>query len=155
MDQQSEILQLNAKVSALEKALGNLHRQAQEQQKTAETELRKSQAELRELRHDYEILRVQKGGFGFKMMMFASLGAFFTGLLLCYLFFRLREKPNEAFQDFAHTHQLQLERNIADGNFIGAEKLLKLEEEHPDNAIIKPQLQFSRKIIEAARKRCE
>ena len=117
--------------------------------------MRDTHAAHRQLQQDYEILRVQKGGFGFKIMLFMSFGAFVSGLLLCLLFFRLREKPNEAFHKFAHTHQLNLERSIAEGNFEAAEKALKIEEENPDNAIIRPQLQFSRKIIEAARKKCD
>ena len=66
-----------------------------------------------QMQHDYEQLRVQKGGFGMKMLTLSGFLGFLSGLLLCavYIIF-LRPKPDHtaAFEQFRNAHLFNYER---------------------------------------------
>ena len=53
---------------------------------------------LREENHriqrGYEILRIQKGGFGFKMLLASGIGGFVTALVLCFVYLKFKPKPD-------------------------------------------------------------
>ncbi|MEQ1747180.1 MAG: hypothetical protein ABMA02_17245 [Saprospiraceae bacterium] len=108
--------------------------------------------------HDYELLRVQKGGFGLKMLLFSGFGGFVSGALLLgvYLVF-LRPKTDHqaAFEQFRDAHQFSYERAISQGRFGEVEQDLQQNLDLPENAVIRPQVDFVKKIVGAARRRCE
>jgi len=107
---------------------------------------------------DYERLRVQKGGFGLKMLLFSGWGGFFSGLLVCAVYFLfLHPKADHvvAFAHFRNAHLFNYERAISQGKFGEVEQDLQQNLDSPENAVIRPQLDFARKLVGAARRRCE
>jgi hypothetical protein len=125
----------------------------------AERQLGKAlRTESRRILHDYERLRVQKGGFGLKMLMLSGLGAFLSGVLVCTVYFSfLRLKADEvaAFERFRNAHLFDYERAINEGLFREVELDLQQNLELPENAGIRPELEFGKMIVGAARRRCE
>jgi hypothetical protein len=112
------------------------------------------QEEIRELQHDYQSLRLQKGGFGFKMLLAFAFAGMFAGVAVCYLFFRPKDDHVQAFERFRREHQYNIEFSIGQGKFADAEADLKDSAEKPENAIIKPEIDWTRKIVGAAKRRC-
>lgn len=107
---------------------------------------------------DYERLRVQKGGFGLKMLFFSGWGGFFSGALVCAVYFIfLHPKADHvvAFTRFRDAHLFNYELSINEGHFGAVEQNLKESLDMPENAAIRPQLEFVKKIVGAARRRCE
>jgi hypothetical protein len=110
------------------------------------------------MQHDYEQLRVQKGGFGIKILTLSGFVGFLSGLLLCvvYVVF-LHPKPDHAvaFEHFRNAHLFNYERSISAGKFGEVEQHLSQSLEAPEHQIIRPELEFAKKIVGAARRRCE
>ncbi len=108
--------------------------------------------------HDYEQLRVQKGGFGLKMLMLSGLAAFLSGVLMCAVYFIfLHPKADHvvAFERFRNAHLFNYERAISEGKFREVEQDLEQNLELPEHAAIRPEMEFAKKIVGAARRRCE
>lgn len=108
--------------------------------------------------HDYERLRVQKGGFGLKMLLFSGWGGFFSGALVCavyFIFLHPKADHDVAFARFREAHLFNYERSISQGQFGAVEQDLQQNLDLPENAAIRPQLEFAKKIVGAARRRCE
>ena len=116
------------------------------------------QEERHQLQHDYNLLRVQKGGFGIKMLTLSGFAGFLSGLLILvlYLFF-LQPKSEDAlvFEQFRDTHLFNYERSISQGDFEAVELSLQQNLELPENKIIRPEIEFAKKIVGAAKRRCE
>jgi hypothetical protein len=111
-----------------------------------------------QMQHDYEQLRVQKGGFGMKMLTLSGFLGFLSGLLLCavyIVFFRPKPDHTAAFEQFRNTHLFNYERAISEGKFEEVEQDLQQNLEIPENNIIRPELEFAKKIVGAAKRRCE
>ena len=108
-----------------------------------------------QLEKDYETLRIQKGGFGFKILWLSGFMGFLSGLVLCYLFFRPSSKHEEVFSNFQHSTQFHVEYAIGQGDFVKAEELLKSSSESKDYSIIEPEIEMMRKIVGAAKRKCE
>lgn len=108
------------------------------------------------LQHDYEILRIQKGGFGFKMLLLSGLGGFVTALVLCFVYLKLKPKNPEtvAFGQFQRENLFNYELAISKGQFDEVEKSLDQCFERPEYDAIEPQLVFTREIVKAAKNRC-
>ncbi len=112
------------------------------------------QGELRELQGDYENLRVQKGGFGFKMLLATGFAGTLVGIVVCFLFFRPTDHRAKAFQRFQREQLFKVEYAISEGRFEDAAKMLASSAENPDNALIREELESLRKITEVAKRRC-
>ncbi len=116
---------------------------------------------LHEERHqfqlDYERLRVQKGGFGLKAMFLSGFSGFLSGLALCGLAWLLRPKDDHiaAFLRFRDAHLFQYELAISKGQFQEVESSLHQSAALPENKLIQPELEFARKLVGAAKRRCE
>jgi len=108
-----------------------------------------------QLEKDYETLRIQKGGFGFKILWLSGFMGFLSGLVLCYLFFRPSSKHEEVFSNFQLSTQFHVEYAIGQGDFVKAEELLKISSESKDYSIIEPEIEMMRKIVGAAKRKCE
>lgn len=109
------------------------------------------------LQHDYERLRVQKGGFGLKAMALSGFGGFFTALVLCILYLLLRPSDDHTatFARFRDANQFRYELAISEGRFEEVEKGLQESAELPENKLIRPEIEFARKMVGAAKRRCE
>jgi prefoldin subunit 5 len=114
-------------------------------------------AENLELQHAYEQLRVQKGGFGFKMLLFSGLGGFFTALVLCFVYLKLKPKDphTAALADFRHQHLFNYELALSQKRFGEVAASLEKSIQHPDYQPIKTDLVMLRELLEAAQKGCE
>jgi len=160
------------RIAALEQALQAAENKAQKyarelenlRQQCAENlfEERKINKRLHEEHHhlqrDYAQLRVQKGGFGIKILSLSGFAGFLSGLLLCavYLFFlKPKDQHTALFAAFRDKHQFNYERAISAGDFDSVESDLQNALETPDYKIIYPEIEFTKKIVGAAKRRCE
>ncbi|MCS7036383.1 MAG: hypothetical protein NZM41_06930 [Saprospiraceae bacterium] len=162
---------LAAQIAEMQKNLSNLAQAEQRCREQLET-LRQRYADdlfaerqltrqLREDRHriqqDYERLRVQKGGFGLKMLLLSGFSGFMSALLLCaiYVWF-LKPAPNYVadMTRFREAHQLTLERALSEGRFDEVEQALEKSIQEPQNSTIRPGLEFARKLLDDARRGC-
>ncbi|MEO6760094.1 MAG: hypothetical protein ABIO24_11625 [Saprospiraceae bacterium] len=146
------------RIDALERAFADAEHRAQKygQERDASQEQVKSlQAETHRLQRNYASLRLQKGGFGFKTMLLTGFVGTVVGLALCYLFFRPRDQDQEVFRQFREQHQFNLELAISNGEFAQVDSVLKVSLEQPQNTVIRPELEFTRKIAGAAWRRCK
>lgn len=113
---------------------------------------------LREENHriqqGYENLRIQKGGFGFKMLMLSGLGGFVTALLLCFVYLKLKPKDahTQALHDFRRTHLFDYEWALSKRQFEEVKISLEKEIKNPDNQVIKTEIEMLRELVEAAEK---
>ena len=113
--------------------------------------------ERRQLQIDYGRLRVQKGGFGLKAMALSGFGGFFTALILCALYLWLRPKADHvaAFIAFRDANLFNYELAISKGDFETIERDLQKKNDQPEYKLIRPEIDFTRKIVGAAKRRCE
>lgn len=147
----------NDRIAALEKALVEAERRNQKlvadltrhKEQTAE-----QQAELRQLQRDYETLRVQKGGFGLKMLFANGLGGFLTGLVVCYALVWLTDRRPQQFERFRREQLFKVEYAISEGKFQEAAQILKNSAEDPENYPLHDEIEAFRGVVEAARRRC-
>lgn len=124
----------------------------------AERQLAKRLHEDRhQLQLDYERLRVQKGGFGLKAMSLSGFAGFLSALVLCifYLLLRPKDSHTTAFVAFRDAHQFQYELAISEGKFGEVENSLLKSQDLPENKLIQPEIEFARKMVGAAKRRCE
>lgn len=110
--------------------------------------------ESRRLQHDYEALRLQKGGFGFKMLLAVGFLAALLGLVSCYVFFRFKSTDTKTFQHFTREHQFRFEYALSHGQFEEVEAALRNSAQHPEFHSIQPEIEFTKKIVEAAKRGC-
>ncbi len=146
------------RLSALERAFTDAEHRAQkyvQERDHAQAQSKALQAETHQLQRDYASLRLQKGGFGFKSLLFAGTVGTFLGLGACYLFFRPKNMETETFQRFREENQFNLELAISQGEFAQVDSVLKISLQQSANHSIRPELEFTRKIAGAAWRRCE
>ena len=115
---------------------------------------------LREENHriqqGYETLRIQKGGFGFKMLLASGLGGFVTALLLCFVYIKLKPKPDyvATFAEFRRENLFNYELNLSKGDFdaveVSLQDCIKREEYLP----VQAEIHFTQKIVGAAKRYC-
>ncbi len=114
--------------------------------------------EHHQLQRDYGQLRVQKGGFGIKVLVLSGFSGFLTGVLLCavYVIFLKPKDPHTAlFAEFKDAHQFNYERAITAGDFESVERDLQLNLEAREYKPIHPEIEFVKKIVGAAKRRCD
>lgn len=158
-DSKQLIAEQQKRIEALERNITEAERTVQ-QYKDEWSALYDQARDLREmnsrLQHDYESLRIQKGGFGFKMLMFSGLAGFALAVLLCFAYIKLKPKEAHvvAFRKFQRENLFNYELAISRGQFDEVEKSLEFNMERPEYQAIVPELEFTRNMIEAARRRC-
>lgn len=113
--------------------------------------------EHRQLKHGYEQLRLQKGGFGFKMLLLAGFAGTVVALAACFVYLKLQPKDPHtlAFEHFRHEHLFQYELAISKGQLDVVEQSLRNELENPDNQAIKPEIAFIRQLITTTKRHCK
>lgn len=108
---------------------------------------------VQQLRDDYQALRQQKGGFGFKMLLICGFFSAVAGFGLHWLVSRTGGEPSRVFQKFKDETQFNIEYDISQGNFEKVENTLKNSLEKYEYAPIQPELEFFRKIMGATRRK--
>ncbi|MCC7465796.1 MAG: hypothetical protein IT261_05980, partial [Saprospiraceae bacterium] len=110
--------------------------------------------ENQQLQHEYENLRIQKGGFGFKMLLLSGLGGFFTALILCFVYLKLKPKDPHtiALQHFKREHLFEFELALSKGQFQEVRNSIESAIHKPENLPIKTDLEIIRELLEAAEK---
>lgn len=117
--------------------------------------------ELREenhrLQHAYETLRIQKGGFGFKMLLLSGLGGFVTALALSFIYLKLKPKEPAvaAFRQFQQENTINFELAIGNGQFEEVEQTLENSLARPEYKAIEPQIIFIKEMMKATKNRCK
>ena len=113
--------------------------------------------ENQKIQQGYESLRVQKGGFGFRMLMISGFGGFFTALVLCFVYLKLKPKPNyvATFQEFRREYLFDYELQLSQGDFSAVESSLMQNSQNPSYAPIKDEIHFTRKLLGAAKRYCQ
>lgn len=117
--------------------------------------------ELREahqkMQHDYESLRLQKGGFGFKMLLLIGAIGTMIGLVFCFLYIKLRpQEPHaQALQRFRREQVYQYEIQLSNGQFEEVHQAIHLEREKTENQSIHAELDLLENIVGAARRGCK
>ncbi len=124
-------------------------------------EERQQVRQLREDRHrilqDYERLRLQKGGFGLKMLALSGFSGFMSAIVLCALYLWLIRPKTEyeaVFESFRSAHQLTFEIALVEGRFADVAQVLEASEGKPEYGVIRPALEFARKMVGAAERGC-
>lgn len=113
--------------------------------------------EQRILLHDYEQLRLQKGGFGFKMLLLAGFLGTVVALMGCFVYLKLKPKDAhvQAFEHFQNKHLMEYQLAISNGQLESVEQSLRDELDNPDYREIKPELTFVRQMITTTRRHCK
>jgi len=113
--------------------------------------------EHRQLQHGYEQLRLQKGGFGFKMLLLAGFMGTVVALAACFVYLRLKPKDPHtvAFEHFQREHLFEYELAISKGEWDAVEQSLRKEIELPENQAIKPELAFIRQLVTTTKRHCK
>lgn len=113
--------------------------------------------ENQRLQHGYESLRLQKGGFGFKMLLLSGLGGFMTAIVLCTLYIKLQPAPPyvATFERFRRDHLFDYEFKLSQGEFDAVQSSLQTCAELPEYRLIYPQIIFTQKILGAAQRHCQ
>lgn len=111
--------------------------------------------ENRRLQQAYESLRVQKGGFGFTMLLTAGAVAMLFGLAVGYILIRLSNDSSKAFRRFQGEQQFQLEFSLNQGRFEEASAILSQAASHPEYRLVLSQIEFTQKLLKAAQQGCE
>lgn len=145
------------RTAALELQLADCQQRSQRYEE-AWSELFDQQKALREetlqLQHSYENLRIQKGGFGFKMLLFSGLGGFFTALILCFIYLKIKPKAphTTSLQNFKREHLFEYELALSKGQFQEVKSSLESAMQKGENQPIKTDLEIIRELLEAAEK---
>ncbi len=113
--------------------------------------------ENHKIQHGYEILRIQKGGFGFRMLMLSGLGGFVTALLLCFVYVKLKPKPDyvATFDQFRRENLFEYELSLSKGDFDAVEASLLDCSKRPEFKHIQPEIYFTQKVVGAAKRYCK
>jgi hypothetical protein len=113
--------------------------------------------ENHQLQQGYENLRIQKGGFGIKMLLLSGLGGFLTALILCFVYIKLKPKDAHivAMNNFRRAHLFEYELALSKNQFNEVKTSLENELRHPDNKPITLEIEMLREMVEAAEKGCK
>jgi hypothetical protein len=113
--------------------------------------------ENQRIQQGYERLRIQKGGFGFKMLLASGMGGFFTALVLCFVYVKLKPKPDyvATFEQFRRENLFNYELKLSNGDFESVELSLEKCLHQPEFQAIKPEIMFSQKVVGAAKRFCK
>lgn len=113
--------------------------------------LEATEQEVQRWRSDYERLRIQKGGFGFKMLILTGFTALLFGLGAGWWFFRPKESNSTLFQRFSQAYGFQLEYQMAQKQYEAAERGLAVYRHDPVFAPILPELELINNLVRAVR----
>jgi hypothetical protein len=108
------------------------------------------QQEIQRWQDDYESLRLQKGGFGFKAILASGTLATVVGLLLGWFLFRPVSSTGIAFAEFRRQAGFPLEYALSQHQYSEANRIIKEQLQHNSNSGIKAELEFVADLVHAA-----
>ena len=117
----------------------------------AEQHIARLQQEIHSWQHQYEALRLQKGGFGFKALLATGFAATVIALVAGWLLFRQREANAVLFEEFQTQAGFKIEYAIAHKDYPEAEKILSTYRNTDRYLPIKPQLDMMENMVKACR----
>ena len=138
--------------------LKNLRQQYADDLYTERQLVRELQQECKSLQHDYNQLRVQKGGFGLKVLMLTGMLGTLVGILTVALYFvLLQPKSNQqvVFEEYRDANLFNYERAISQGDFEQVERDMAMNMERKEYQLINSEIEFAKKLVGAAKRRCE
>lgn len=118
--------------------------------KKRDEQIRQLVEENHRWQNDYEQLRIQKGGFGFKALLGIGTVSGFIGIFFGWLIFRQKSPDDVLFDQFNKSAGFKVEYSVAQGNYADAEK--QITEFLTNNAFkpIQPELELLLRIVKAA-----
>ena len=116
------------------------------QQKTTTLE-----QEVQQWQHDYEQLRIQKGGFGFKTILASGIAATVVGMALGWLFFQQKDPNAVLFSQFSKAAGFNLEYNLSHQQYNEAQKIIIDYQNNKTYSPIQPELLLIGNLIKAVR----
>jgi hypothetical protein len=119
--------------------------------------VRQLRADRHRIQQAYEQLRIQKGGFGLRMLALSGFSGFVSALVLCVLYwflFRPTDAAEAAFSRFAQEELFKYELALSQGHCRQVVQHLEAHAKAPENRLIRPQLDFARKLVSAACRGC-
>jgi hypothetical protein len=108
------------------------------------------QQEIQRWQEDYEALRLQKGGFGFKAILASGILATVVGLLLGWLLFRPVSPNSSTFAAFRRQAGFPLEYALSQHQYKEAGKIVQDQIQQTSNTGIKAELEFIADLVRAA-----
>ncbi len=113
--------------------------------------------ENHKIQHGYEALRIQKGGFGFRMLMLSGMGGFVTALLLCFVYLKLKPKPDyvATFEQFRRENLFNYELSLSKGDFEAVEASLEECSKKAEYKPVQAEIYFAQKVVGAAKRYCK
>lgn len=131
-----------------------LQQQIQEHEEAAKSLSSKSKAlesEIHRWQHDYQQLRIQKGGFGFKALAAVSSATLLVGVAIGWLLFKQKQPDSVVFDKFNHAAGFSLEYHVAHKEYPAAERLISKFRHDPYYSTILPQLDLLLHLVQAAK----
>lgn len=107
--------------------------------------------EVQAWQSDYEKLRIQKGGFGFKALLATGMAATLFGMAVGWLFFRQKDPNAALFQEFSKTAGFTLEYQMAQKQYAAAEQTVSGYRHNKVFAPIDRELELIANLIRAVR----
>ena len=105
----------------------------------------------RNWQRDYEQLRLQKGGFGIRSMTAFIIGAFFAGLLICYLLLKLTDQRSAELHRFKHNELFKIELALSQGRSDEAFSIIQNSLKNPEYEHIREDIEMLELAINAIR----
>jgi hypothetical protein len=116
---------------------------------------------LKEDRHrlesEYEQLRLQKGGFGFKSLLSVGLASAVFTVFAVWVYLKVRPQPPHAaaFYKFRHETLVNYELQLSQGDFDPVLRSLPEHAARLEFQAIKPEISYLEKIVGAAKRSCK
>jgi hypothetical protein len=105
--------------------------------------------EVQQWQHDYEQLRIQKGGFGFKTILASGIAATVVGMALGWLIFRQKDPNSVLFSQFSKAAGFNLEYNLSHQQYNEAQKIITDYQNNRTYSPIQPELLLIGNLIKA------
>jgi len=102
--------------------------------------------------HDYEQLRIQKGGFGFHTMSTVVIAVVIVTILMTYAFMKLTDGRKAAHEAFRREQLFKIEFALSQGNYQEARDILQHSLQNPEYELAYPQIEMLQEAVHASEK---
>mgnify|MGYP005854923523 FL=1 len=137
-----------------EEILAELHETYRRRIADYETQLAAAREERRTLQRSYERLRLQKGGFGFRVILLTGVFAGMLGFLVGYAGAFIKNDARRNFDAFSRQYAMDLELHLTRHDFRTARELILTAQKLPEWEPIQPQLEMLGKTVQHAENCC-
>lgn len=120
-----------------------------------ETQLNALHDERRNLQRQYERLRLQKGGFGFRVVLLTGVFAGALGFATGFAGAFLKNDTRRNFEAFSRQHAMDLELYMTRRDFASARDLILTAQKLPEWKPILPQLEMLGRTVQHAEHCCD